>query len=54
MKKWYKKKYEKYHPLSLAMFSNGWLVHLFSVEVVATGYCDYGFLLMWLSLPQRH
>ena len=35
---WHNKKFEKYHPLSLAMISNGWLVHMFLIEVGARGY----------------
>ena len=38
MEVWHNKKFEKYHPLSLAMISNGWLVHMFLIEVGARGY----------------
>ena len=38
MEVWYNKKFEKCHPLSLAMVSNGLLVHLFLIEVGAGGY----------------
>ena len=38
MEVWHNKKFEKYHLLSLAMISNGWLVHMFLIEVGARGY----------------
>ena len=58
MEGWHKKKFEKYHSLSLAMVSNGCSVHLLLIEV---GIRDYrsaavkswlmklGFSTSWLS-----
>ena len=40
MQVWYQKKIEKYQPLSTPKKSNGWCVHLFAIEVGATGYCS--------------
>ena len=40
MEELHNKKCEKYHPLSLAMVSNGWSVHLLPIEVGARGYCS--------------
>ena len=37
---WHYKKFEKCHPLSLAMVSNGWSVRLFLIEIGARGYCS--------------
>lgn len=36
----YSKKAEKHQPLSLAIVSNGWLIHLFPIEVGDRGYCS--------------
>ena len=37
---WHNKKFEKYYPLSLAMVSNGWSVHLFPLEKGTRVYCS--------------
>ena len=40
MEAWHNKKFEKYHPLSLEMVSNGLSIHLCLSEVGARGYCS--------------
>ena len=40
MEVWYRKKFQKYEPLSTSIKSNGWSVHLFAIEVGARGYCS--------------
>ena len=58
MEGWHENKFEKYHSLSLAMVSNGWLVHLLLIEVDVRDYCSatvkswlmkLGFSTSWLS-----
>ena len=40
MAEWDNKKYEKYHPLALAIVSTGLSVDLFPIEANARGYCS--------------
>ena len=55
MEEWHNKKYEKYHPLPLAMVSNGWPVHLFPIKIGPRGYCftNVRSCFMWLGFSSN-